>query len=47
MLNEDKPLQFGNPEIKLIEDKDPLDQMIERKYFPLLMNVDVQGVMKK
>jgi hypothetical protein len=36
MLNEEKPLEFGNPEVKLIENKDPLDQMIEKNIFPPL-----------
>jgi hypothetical protein len=36
MLNEDKPLQFGNPEI----------EMIEKNISPLLMNGVVQSVMK-
>jgi hypothetical protein len=36
LLNQNNPLKFGDPEIELIRDKDPLDQMIEKNIFPLL-----------
>jgi hypothetical protein len=38
MKNRDKPLEFGNPDMKLDEDNDPLDQMIKKKVSLPLMN---------